>query len=92
VKLGGTILLALLVIGLPLVAINAWWIAGQQRRERQRTLDRLRQDAEASSGMVQVFMTDLADRGQQTALHVPGDDDPQAYLPVRVVGDISDGG
>ncbi len=73
-KLRSKILLALLVIGLPLMTINTWWIAGQQGRERQRILDRLRREAEAASGIVQVFLTDLADRGQQTVLHVPGDD------------------
>ena len=83
-KLRGKILLALLVIGLPLVAINGWWIAGQQGRERQRVLDRLRQDAEEASGIVQVFLTDLADRGQLTALHAPGDDRLQAYLRDRL--------
>ena len=83
-KLRGKILLALLVIGLPLVAINGWWIAGQQVRERQRVLDRLRQDAEEASRIVQVFLTDLADRGQQTALHAPGDDRLQAYLRDRL--------
>lgn len=85
-KLRGNILLALLVICLPLVAVNTWWIAGQQGRERQRVLDRLRQDAEEASRIAQVFLTDLADRGQQTALHAPrpGDDHLQAYLRDRL--------
>lgn len=83
-KLRGKILLALLVIGLPLVAVNAWWIAGQQGRERQRVLERLRDDAQDASAIVQVFLTDLADRGQQTAVHMPGDDRLQTYLRDRL--------
>ncbi len=83
-NLRNKILLALLIIGLPLVTINAWWIAGQQSRERQRVLDRLRQEAQEASRVVQVFLTDLADRGQQTALHMPGDARLQAYLKDRL--------
>jgi two-component sensor histidine kinase/HAMP domain-containing protein len=78
------ILLALLVIGLPLVAINAWWITRQQGWERQRVLERLHNDAQDASAIVQVFLTDLADRGQQTALHVPHPDRLQAYLKDRL--------
>lgn len=83
-KLRAKILLALLAIGLPLVAINAWWIAGQQNRERRRVLDRLHQEAVQATGIMQVFLIDLADRAQQTALHVPGDDRLQAYLRDRL--------
>ncbi len=78
------ILTAFLVISLPLVVINVWWIAGQLGRERQRVLDRLRQDAEEASDMLQVFLADLADRGQQTALHAPSGDRLQAYLRDRL--------
>lgn len=83
-KLRNKILLALLVISLPLVAVNAWWIAGQQGRERQRVLERLGQQAQEASGMAQVFLTDVADRGQQTALHMPEDGRVQDYLRDRL--------
>lgn len=83
-RLRNKILIAFLVISLPLVAINAWWIAGQQTRERQRVLDRLHQDAEDASVLVQVFLAELADRGQQTAAHMPADQRVQAYLRDRL--------
>lgn len=83
-KLQTKILLALLLIGLPLVAINAWWIGTQQGRQRDRVLDRLRQEAAQTSSIVRILLTDLADRGQQVALHMPGDDGREAYLNDRL--------
>jgi two-component sensor histidine kinase/HAMP domain-containing protein len=84
VKLRNQILLALLILSLPLVAINAWWIAAQQEREQQRALDRLRHQAQEAAGMVEVFLTDLGDRGQQTALLLPAASQRQAFLRDRL--------
>ena len=83
-KLRNQILLALLVLSLPLVAINAWWIAAQQDREHQRALERLRQQAQEAAGLVGVFLTDLGDRGQQTALLMPAEAQRQRFLRDRL--------
>ncbi len=83
-KLRNRILLALLVIGLPLVAVNAWWMAAQQKREHQRVLEQLRQDAEQAARTIQVFLTDMADRGQQTAQSMQENGGGQGYLRDRL--------
>jgi PAS domain S-box-containing protein len=84
VKLRNTILLGLLMIGLPLVAVNAWWIAAQQHREHARVLERLRQDAEQAVRTIQVFLTDMADRGQQIAQSMPENGGAHEYLRDRL--------
>ena len=84
VKLRNQIFLALLVLSLPLVAINAWWIAEQQGRERERALERLRRQAQEAAGMVGVFLTDLGDRGQQTAILLPAVAQRRAFLRDRL--------
>jgi two-component sensor histidine kinase/GAF domain-containing protein len=84
VSLRNTILLAFLVISLPLVAVNAWWMASQQNREYRRVLERLRQDAEQAARLTQVFLTDMADRAQQTAQTMQANGGARAYLLDRL--------
>ncbi len=83
-KLRSRILLALFVIGLPLVAVNAWWMAAQQNREHRRVLERLREDAEQAARTIQVFLTDMADRGQQIAESMQATDDAHQNLRDRL--------
>lgn len=84
VKFRSKILLAFLLAGLPLVAVNVWWIVRHQRVERERTLERLRGEAEAAAAAVQVFLRDLAARGEQTARTAAQGRDLQAYLEARL--------
>ena len=83
-KLRGKILLAFLLAGLPLVAINAWWIVRHQRLEQGRVLERLSGEAEGASDIVQVFLRDLAARGEQTARHAARSGDLPVYLRGRL--------
>jgi PAS domain S-box-containing protein len=84
VKLRSSILLTLLAIGVPLVAVNAWWMAAQQNREHQQAQERLRQDAEHAARTTDVFLTDMADRGQQIAQSLQANGGAREYLRDRL--------
>jgi two-component sensor histidine kinase len=84
VTLRSRILLAVLAIGLPLVAVNAWWMAAQQNREHRRVLERLRQDAEQAARTSRLFLTAMADRGQQIARAMQETGSAPVYLQNRL--------
>lgn len=83
-KLQTKLLLTLFLVGLPLIAVNAWWVGTQQGRQRERVQGRLYQEAVQTSSIVRVILTDLADRGQQVALHMPERADWGSYLTERL--------
>ncbi len=83
-RLRAKILLAFLLAGLPLVAVNVWWIVRNQRVERERTLERLRGEAEGAAGIAQVFLGDLAARGEITARYILEGGELQPYLSERL--------
>ncbi len=84
VALRSRILLALLAISLPLVAVNAWWMAAQQTREHRRVVERLRQDAEQAARTIRVFLTAMAGRGQQIAQFMQENGGGHGYLRDRL--------